>query len=45
MDRDIKKEYLIKVINEAGAGKIIDILYGIARGYFGVKEKEIKNER
>ena len=43
MDREFKKEWLIKALNEDG--KLIDIFYNIARGYFGVKEKEIKNER
>lgn len=40
---EFKKECLIKALNKDG--KLIDIFYNIARGYFGVKEKEIKNER
>ena len=43
MNRDFKKEFIINALNEEG--KLIDIFYNIARGYFGVKEKKIKNAR
>lgn len=40
MDREFKKEWLIKALNEDS--KLMDIFYNIARGYFNSKEK-IKN--
>lgn len=40
MDREFKKEWLIKALNEDG--KLIDIFYNIARGYFDSKGRKIK---
>ena len=43
MDREFKKEWLIKALNEDG--KLIDIFYNIARGYFDSKGRKIKNAK
>lgn len=44
-NKEFKKEWIIKKLNENDNGKIIDILYNIARGYFDCKEREMGNER
>lgn len=43
MDREFKKEWLIKALNEDG--KLIDIFYNIARWYFDSKGRKIKNAK
>lgn len=45
MDKEFKKEWIIKKLNENDNGKIIDTLYNIARGYFDCKERKTGNER
>lgn len=44
-NKEFKKEWIIKKLNENDNGKIIDILYNITRGYFDYKERKMGNER
>lgn len=44
-NKEFKKEWIIKKLNDNDNGKIIDILYNITRGYFDTKERKVRNER
>lgn len=45
MDKKLKKEWIIKKMNEYEDERIIDFLYGIVQGYINTKEKRNRNER
>lgn len=45
MDKKLKKEWIIKTMNEYEDERIIDFLYGIVQGYINTKERKIENER
>lgn len=42
MDKEFKKEWIIKRMNEIKNEEIIDLLFGIAKGYIDSKERKIK---
>lgn len=44
MDKEFKKEWIIKKMNESENEKIIDFLYGITKGYIDIQRKKRGNK-
>lgn len=45
MDKELRKEWIIKKINESEDERMINSLYFMLKGYIDTKEREIGNER
>ena len=44
MDKELKKEWIAKKINEINNEQIIDCIYGFIKGCISSKERKIGNE-
>lgn len=45
MDKELRKEWIIKKINESEDERMINSLYFMLKGYIDTKERKIGNER